>query len=314
MAAERPRGERALAERARGGDLEAYAALVVAHRGRLFASAFARTGHREDALDAVSDAVLHGIDAVRGLREPEAFGLWMARLVRSACNARLERAHRRFEVAADEGAVEASPSAGAAAPAEADPVTRLWLDELLRALPEPHATVLHRFYLSGMTVGELSRSLGRPAGTIKRWLAEARAMALRRSISMSGTALVVGEDLTDAERGQIEAAMRANTLVCDHRSDVFQAHSAMVDELPAIVVVGKRMDGPCDAFALLAMMKHGTHEGLTKIPVIALGPHEDKYVFALWCAGAHCCLSRPFDPAELQEFTRRILAAASAEA
>src|SRR3990167_9359848 len=83
-----------LARAARDGDAEAYARLIVEHRDRLFAVAFSRTGHREDALDAVQDAVLTGLRAVRSLRDPEAFLGWMEAIVARSAAAVRERSLR----------------------------------------------------------------------------------------------------------------------------------------------------------------------------------------------------------------------------
>lgn len=286
-----------LAERAASGDREAYGLLVAAHRDRLFAAAFARTGNREDALDAVQDAVLAGMSAVAGLRAPAAFGRWMERLVASACRDRRRKAARAGEL----------PGAETRA-AEAEPTSRLWLAAILESLPEPHGRLLWSFYFSGMRVTEIARAVGRPEGTVKRWLAEARAAALRRAIEMSGTAFVVGVDVSDEELAGIERAARASGLSCERAADVWSSHRAMGDEIPAVAIIAKRMDGPCDAFLLMAMMRNGREPDLSGVPVIMLGPGDKQHAFAAWCAGAECYLSRPFNPEELKSFMARVLA------
>jgi len=288
-----------LAQRAISGDREAYGLLVAANRDRLFAAAFARTGNREDALDAVQDAVIVGMSAVAELREPAAFARWMERLVASACRERRRKARREAE----------PPGAAEARAPESEPTTRLWLAEIMDSLPEPHGRLLWSFYFSGMRVAEIARAVGRPEGTVKRWLAEARAAALRRAIEMAGAAYAVGVDLSEAERAGIEEAARASSLVCEHSTDVWAAHRAMGDEIPAVAVIAKRMDGPCDAFLLMAMMRNGREPDLSGVPVIMLGPGDRQHAFAAWCAGAECYLSRPFNPEELRSFMARVLAA-----
>jgi RNA polymerase sigma-70 factor (ECF subfamily) len=288
----------ALADRARNGDGEAYGQLIVRHRDRLFATAFARTGHREDALDVVEEAVVRGLTAAASLRDPRAFVSWMEALVVSTAAAQRERAYRRREVSGN-----AADTVGQAE----DVPGRLWLREILAAVPDPHRTALFGFYFSGMSVAELAVALGRPAGTIKRWLSEARRLALRRAIEMAGVAHVVGTDLSPEERERIEEAAHEHSLTCEHETDIWRAHSAMGQDIPALAVVAKRMDGPCDAFTLLAMLRHGKEPDLTRVPLILLGPGDRNHAFAAWCAGVDCYLSRPFVTEELATFMGRLI-------
>jgi len=290
--------DRALADQARNGDGEAYAQLIVRHRDRLLATAFARTAHREDALDVVGEAVARGLTAVASLRDPPAFVAWMEALVVSTAAAQRERAYRRREVSG-----QAADTVGQAE----DVPGRLWLREILEAIRGPHRTALLGFYFSGMSVAELAAALGRPAGTIKRWLSEARRLALRRAIEMAGVVHAVGADLSPEEREQIDNAAHEHSLTCEHETDIWRAHSAMGQDIPALAVVAKRMDGPCEAFTLLAMLRHSKEPDLTRVPLILLGPGDRNHAFAAWCAGVDCYLARPFDTGELATFMGRLI-------
>lgn len=307
-----------LARAARDGDAEAYARLIVEHRDHLFAVAFSRTGHREDALDAVQDAVLAGLRSVGSLRDPEAFLGWMeAIVVRSAAAVR----DRSLRCAAERRPEYEPPTN------DPDVVAGLWLEQVLSALPEPHSDALWRFYCSGMSVAEIAAALGRPSGTIKRWLSEARRLALRRMIEMAATVCVVGSDLSHDEVRQIEEAAGEHHLMCERIDDAWAAHRWISDNASALVVVAKRLDGPCDAFTLIAMMKHGREPDLSGIPVVLLGPGTREYAstgesgtkecpcgpqavpwcYAAWCAGVDCYLTRPVNPNELGLFIGRLL-------
>lgn len=296
-----------LARRAREGDREAYADLVRRHRERLLAVAFARCGHREDALDAVQDAVLRGIEHVGQLRDASAFLPWMEALVVSSCSRMRERAYRSRECPLD-----------AAEPAASDPspVDRLWVEGLLAALPDRHRTVLRGLYLDGRTVAELAGTLGRPVGTVKRWLSEGRhELGTRMREEMEPMAeqatearaiVVAGDDLTEAERAGIDWAVAESGLTTVHVYDQRGALAAVEEHRPPILVLGAHTDGPCDALAVVVRLNHATTPH--RPPVIYLGPGDDWSVFSAWAAGVECYLTRPVDRAELARFLRLILA------
>jgi len=290
----------ALAGRAIRGDAAAYARLVADRRSRLLTLAFSRTGCRDDALDAVQDAVVRGLAAIRDLRDPGAFGRWMDRLVTSAC---AEVRRRRILSADRAGDVPTAPTA--------DTDESLWLASLLDALGDRDRALLWGFYASGMTVRELARSMGRPEGTIKRWLSEARDHALRRAIRMAGVLCVVGDDLADEERAVVEEGARLQSLQCEYHDDVWAAHEAMLAETPAAALLPKRLSGPCDTFMLLAMLKNSRDKQLGRVPVLLLGTAEETHIRAAWHAGVDCYLTRPFgDAAELGKFLGALLEAA----
>ena len=50
----------------------------------------------------------------------------------------------------------------------------------LSEAPPDHAEAAHLFYLEGLTIRQIAAQLGRPEGTIKRWLSHARSFVRRR--------------------------------------------------------------------------------------------------------------------------------------
>src|SRR5262245_3381152 len=74
------------------GDRTAFAELVRRHRDRLWAVALRTLGDREEAADAVQEALLHAYRSVERFRGDSAVTTWLHRIVVNAC---LDRARRR---------------------------------------------------------------------------------------------------------------------------------------------------------------------------------------------------------------------------
>ena len=69
--------EAALVRAAKGGDREAFAALVVHYQRPLYAFCLRLLGKKEDAEDTVQDAVVKALVGIHGLKNDEAFGGWL---------------------------------------------------------------------------------------------------------------------------------------------------------------------------------------------------------------------------------------------
>jgi RNA polymerase sigma-70 factor, ECF subfamily len=160
--------QRALVERAKRGDHDAFAVLVRASVARLDAAARLILRDRELAGDAVQEAFIRAWRNLPGLRDPEAFEGWLHRLlVRSCIDAIRHRKARPVEV-------ELLPMDGAlGGPVVAtgdhasDVVDRELIDDALRRLdPTWRAVVVLHFFL-GMPLPEAARVLGIPLGTAK---------------------------------------------------------------------------------------------------------------------------------------------------
>ena len=85
-----------LLERARGGDVGAVRVLLSAHREALFALAFSYLRNREEALDAVQDALAKALLHIGRYDPRRPLSAWLARITRNTCLDRLRRlSHRR---------------------------------------------------------------------------------------------------------------------------------------------------------------------------------------------------------------------------
>ena len=154
--------QRALVERAKRGDHDAFVALIDASLARLDAAAWLILRDAELARDAVQDAMVRAWRDLPGLRDPDRFGPWLHRLTVNAClDQARQRSRRHVEV-------ELTPIDH---PAVADTTSlvadRDVLDRALDRLdPEQRAVVVLRFFLD-LSLPETAAALGIPIGTVK---------------------------------------------------------------------------------------------------------------------------------------------------
>ena len=88
--------QRALVERARGGDHDAFTILLDVRLARLDAAARLIVRDPELARDAVQDALISAWRDLPGLRAPDRFDAWVHRLVVNACLDLVRRRKRRI--------------------------------------------------------------------------------------------------------------------------------------------------------------------------------------------------------------------------
>ncbi len=162
--------QRALVERARQGDHDAFAALVDPWLARLDAVARLMLRDAELARDAVQETLIRAWRDLPGLRDPERFDAWLHRLAIHAC---LDLARRRRRRPIE---VELTP---AHAPRDRDPSAALadrdLVDSALRRLDPGHRAVVALHYLLGMPLPAVASALGIPLGTAKSRLHHALA-------------------------------------------------------------------------------------------------------------------------------------------
>jgi RNA polymerase sigma-70 factor (ECF subfamily) len=165
------RDEAALADRARAGDLEAYATLVRAYLRTAFAVAYGILRQVEDAEDLVQDAFLKALQRLDRLRPGSPFGPWFYRLVTNeALNRRRWRARRETVPLP-----EAETASGADPERDAErSALRRRLGALLDRLPPVQAAVVIMHDVQGYAHAEIATALGIPEGTSRSHLHHAR--------------------------------------------------------------------------------------------------------------------------------------------
>ena len=182
--------QRALVERARGGDHDAFSILVDLRLARLDAAARLIVRDPELARDAVQDALIRAWRDLPGLRDPDRFDAWLHRLIVNACLDLVRRRKRRV-IEVELSPIDL-PTASDTAGALAD---RQVLHDALARLDPGHRAVVALHYLLGVPLPEVAVSLGIPLGTAKSRLH--RALGLMRA-SLEADARL-GSEL--AERG-----------------------------------------------------------------------------------------------------------------
>ncbi|MFI0895297.1 RNA polymerase sigma factor SigM [Streptomyces sp. NPDC020983] len=162
------------------GEPDAFGELVRRHRDRLWAVALRTLGDREEAADAVQDALVSAFRSAHTFRGQSAVTTWLHRITVNACLDRVRRAAaRRTATMADDDSLEAhlEPQESAEAPAEREELHR----ELLRALatlPPEQRAALVLVDMQGYPVAEAAAVLAIPEGTVKSRCARGRARLL----------------------------------------------------------------------------------------------------------------------------------------
>lgn len=157
------------------GDPDAFAELVRRHRDRLWAVALRTIGDREEAADAVQDALLSAHRAAERFRGDSAVTTWLHRIVVNACLDRIRRRQAHPTVPLPDG--DHSTGNGGTEPAApaADHDTALVVRAALAALPPDQRAALVLVDVQGYPVIEAAAILGIAEGTVKSRCARGRA-------------------------------------------------------------------------------------------------------------------------------------------
>ncbi|QHY96799.1 ECF RNA polymerase sigma factor SigM [Streptomyces sp. S4.7] len=162
------------------GDPDAFGELVRRHRDRLWAVALRTLGDREEAADAVQDALVSAFRAAHTFRGQSAVTTWLHRITVNACLDRARKAaSRKTSPVDDTERLEQllEPEESAEAPAERQDLHRQLLAALAK-LPADQRAALVLVDMQGYPVAEAAQVLGVPVGTIKSRCARGRARLL----------------------------------------------------------------------------------------------------------------------------------------
>ncbi|MFA7768150.1 RNA polymerase sigma factor SigM [Streptomyces sp. NPDC048723] len=159
------------------GDPDAFGEIVRRHRDRLWAVALRTLGDREEAADAVQDALVSAYRAAHTFRGESAVTTWLHRITVNACLDRARKAaSRRTAPLDDTDRLERllEPHESAEAPAERQDLHRQLL-AALSTLPADQRAALVLVDMQGYPVAEAARILDVPTGTVKSRCARGRA-------------------------------------------------------------------------------------------------------------------------------------------
>ena len=162
-----PRTDEALMRAHAAGDPVAFGELVRRHRDRLWAIALRTLGDRDEAADALQDALLSAYRSAARFRGDAAVTTWLHRIVVNACLDRVRRRQARPTVPLPEVTEPAGPPT--------DPDTVLDIRTALARLPAEQRAALVLVDIQGYGVAEAAEILGVAEGTVKSRCARGRA-------------------------------------------------------------------------------------------------------------------------------------------
>ncbi|MEU0129587.1 MULTISPECIES: RNA polymerase sigma factor SigM [unclassified Streptomyces] len=162
------------------GEPDAFGELVRRHRDRLWAVALRTLGDREEAADAVQDALVSAFRAAHTFRGQAAVTTWLHRITVNACLDRARKAaSRKTAPVNDTERLDQlmEPHESAEVPAERRDLNRELL-AALATLPAEQRSALILVDMQAYPVAEAARILDVPTGTVKSRCARGRARLL----------------------------------------------------------------------------------------------------------------------------------------
>jgi len=146
--------------RAKRGDDQAFADLVMSRQEKLYRIAYSYVDNREDALDVVSETIYQAYVSLQKLRQDEYFYTWLTRIL---INRAINCSKRRRTGERDSRDI----------PLDTAPTNRESLLDLYAAigrLPREQKTVVILKYQSDLTLEEVADVMQVPLGTVKTYL------------------------------------------------------------------------------------------------------------------------------------------------
>lgn len=169
-----------LVERAKAGDADAFGQLYAQSAQDLYRFAYYYLGSREEAEDAVQDAVCAAFQGVGSLRSPAAFHAWMFSILANTCKHHIAAVKERrlttpLEEARNLGESECSEELALA----------MEVREAIYALGDEERSILLLSVVGGYKSHEIAKALSCPPGTVRsklsRSLAKLRLIAAKES-------------------------------------------------------------------------------------------------------------------------------------
>ena len=154
----------------RAGDVEAFGRLVGRHTDRMWGVAVRTLGHRDDAADAVQEALLAALRGAGSFRGEASVRTWLNRIVVNTCIDRMRRDRVRPTV----------PLPPWELPDRAtDPATRLTtrmaVTDALALLPPEQRLAVVLVDMEGWALTEVAEATEAPVGTVKSRCSRGRA-------------------------------------------------------------------------------------------------------------------------------------------
>lgn len=157
-------------------------ALFAVHRGPVFAYLLGRTGDRDRAADLLQETFVrvwrHLEDALAVPEDRQRFYLLRLAANVATDDGRRARTRAHLEAPFPEAFAQCVPPPSPESSAFSNAV-----DEAIRSLPEEMRTILTLQLVGGLTSPEIGEALGKPAGTIRSILHDARRNLERKLVA-----------------------------------------------------------------------------------------------------------------------------------
>lgn len=172
-----------LVQRCLQGDNAGFDLLVKKYQRQVYGLCYRMLSDADEAADAAQESFVKAYHALQRFRQDASFLTWVFRIANNAC---IDASRRRSTRKADslDEMMEFSPELPSGDPSPEESAMKNHEAEsvrlaILRA-PERYRSALVMFYLNGLTICEISQALGRPEGTVKSDLHNAREILRRK--------------------------------------------------------------------------------------------------------------------------------------
>jgi RNA polymerase sigma-70 factor (ECF subfamily) len=168
----------ALAQKAAGGDMEAFEALYERHNRRVYSLCLRMTQNASEAEDLAQEVFIQLFRKIGSFRGESAFTTWLHRMTVNQVLMHFRKRSVKLEQTTEEGETPVQVVKGTENPNNMPVVDRIALDKAIEQLPPGYRTVFTLHDIEGHEHEEIARMLGCSVGTSKSQLHKAR-MKLR---------------------------------------------------------------------------------------------------------------------------------------
>lgn len=173
--------EKALIDRCRRGDKEAFGHLVRRYAGPAQGTAALLLGCQDEAMDASQEAFVKAWRAIKRFDGRAKFYTWFSTILRNVCISRLRRRKRRKTVELTDGHAEPHPDADPVYLAQrSDRKRRVW--QAIQSLSPMHREIIVMSHFQHLSYKQIAAELDIPMGTVTSRLYAAR-QALKKILA-----------------------------------------------------------------------------------------------------------------------------------
>lgn len=173
-----------LISRARGGDRDAFGALVEQYRDNVYRLAYRMCGNAYDADEAAQEAFVAAWRALPNFRGDAKFSTWLYRLTTNAAIDVMRR-EKRHQTVGDGEMMELADDADSPQETVERTEQQEAVQKALATLSEEYREVLLLRYMEELDYAEIAEVLQLPSGTVKSRINRAKA-ALKAALLKSG--------------------------------------------------------------------------------------------------------------------------------